>query len=57
MFPCVPFSDIEAMKHEFPNLYFPAIVNDLHLYFCLDHIANTFTQILSILKKAIIFFF
>ena len=33
MFPCAPFSDIYALKHEIPNLYFPAIVNDLHLYF------------------------
>ena len=33
MFPCDPFSDIQALKHEFPNLYLPAIVNGLHLYF------------------------
>ena len=32
-FPCAPFSDIQALGHEFPNLYFSAIVNDLHLYF------------------------
>ena len=32
MFPCAPFSDIQDMKREFPNLYFPAIVNHLHLY-------------------------
>ena len=30
---CTPFSDTQALKHEFPNLYFPAIVHDLHLYF------------------------
>ena len=29
MFPCAPFSDIQAMKHEFPNMYFSAIINDL----------------------------
>ena len=33
MFPRAPFSDIQALKHEFPNLYVLAIVNDLHLYF------------------------
>ena len=33
MFPFASFSDIQALKHEFPNLYLPAIVNDLHLYF------------------------
>ena len=27
MFPCVPFSDIQDLGHEFPNLYFSAIVN------------------------------
>ena len=33
IFPCAPFSDVQALGHEFPNLYFSAIVNDLHLYF------------------------
>ena len=33
MFPYAPFSDIQALRHEFQNLYFPTIVNDLHLYF------------------------
>ena len=55
MFPYVPFSDIQALGHEFPNLYFSAIVNDLHLYFVFGHIANKFNIILSILKEVIIF--
>ena len=55
MFPCAPFFDIQTLGHEFPNLYFSAIVNDLHLYFVFGHIANKFNVILSILKKAIIF--
>ena len=42
MVPCAPFSDIQALKDEFLNLYFSAIANDLHLYFCFGHIANTF---------------
>ena len=54
MFPCVPFSDIQALGHEFPNFYFSAIVNDLHLYFVFGHIANKFNVILSILKEVII---
>ena len=29
MFPCAPFSDIQALGHEFPNLYFSAIVTFL----------------------------
>ena len=33
MFPCAPFSDIQALKHEFPNLYILVIVNALHLFF------------------------
>ena len=33
MFSCAPFFDIQALKHEFLNKYFPVIVNDLHLYF------------------------
>ena len=32
-FPCAPFPDIQALKHEFPNPYLPAIINNLHLYF------------------------
>ena len=55
MFPCAPFSDIQALGHEFPNLYFSTIVNDLHLYFVFGHIANKFNVILSILKEVIIF--
>ena len=55
MFPCAPFSDIQGLGHEFPNLYFSAIVNDLHLYFVFGHIANKFNVILSILKEVIIF--
>ena len=53
MFPCAPFSDI--LGHEFPNSYFSAIVNDLHLYFVFGRIANKFNVILSILKEVIIF--
>ena len=55
MFPCAPFSDIQALGHEFPNLYFSAVVNDLHLYFVFGHIANKFNAIPSILKEVIIF--
>ena len=55
MFPCAPFSDIQALGHEFPNLYFSAIVNDLHPYFVFGHIANKFNVILSILKEVNIF--
>ena len=55
MFPCVPFSDIQALGHEFPNLYFSAIVDDLHIYFVFGHIVNQFNVILSILKEVIIF--
>ena len=57
MFPRAPFSDIQALKHESPNLYILAIVNDLHLYFVFffGHIANKFNDILSILKEVIIF--
>ena len=55
MFPCAPFSDIQALGHEFPNLYFSGIVNDLHLYFVFGHIANKFNAILSILREVIIF--
>ena len=33
MFLRAPFSDIQALKHDFPNLYIFAIVNYLHLYF------------------------
>ena len=58
MFPCAPFSNIQALGHEFPNLYFSAIVNDLHLYFVFGHIiyfANKFNVIFSILKEVTIF--
>ena len=55
MFPCAPFCDIQALGHIFPNLYFSAIVNYLHLYFVFGHIANKFNVILSILKEVIIF--
>ena len=54
MFPCAPFSDIQALGHEFPNLCFSAIVNDLHLYFVFCHIANQLNVILSILNEVII---
>ena len=33
IFLCVPFSDIQALKDEFSNLYFPVFVNDLDHYF------------------------
>ena len=33
MFPYAPFPNIQALKHEFPNLYLPAIVNGFHVYF------------------------
>ena len=55
MFPCAPFFDIQALGHEFPNLYFSAIVNDLHLYFVFCHFANKFNVNLSILNEVIIF--
>ena len=55
MFACAPFSDIQALGHEFPNFYFSAIANDLHLYFVFGHIANKFNVILSVLKEVIIF--
>ena len=55
MFLCAPFSDIQALGHEFPNLYFSAIVSDLHLYFVFGHIASKFNVIVSILKEVIIF--
>ena len=55
MFHCAPFSDIQALGHDFPNFCFSAIVNDLHLYFVFGHIANKFNVILSIVKEVIIF--
>ena len=54
MFPCAPFSDIQALGHKFSNLYFSAIVNDLHLFF-FGHIANKFNVVFPILKEIIIF--
>ena len=59
MFPCAPFFDIQALKHEFPNLYFPAVVKALHIYF--GHIANLTTayqfwrKLLVFLRKATYF--
>ena len=53
MFPCAPFSDIQALEHEFPNMHFPAITNDLPIYFVFDHIANRFNNSFSILKKLV----
>ena len=55
MFPSAPFSDIQALGHEFPNLYFSAIVYDLYLYFVFGHITIKFNVILSILKEVVIF--
>ena len=55
MFPYAPFSDIQTLGYEFPNLYFSVIVNDLHLYFVFGLIANKLSVILSILKEVIIF--
>ena len=55
MFPCAPFSDIQALKHEFPNLYFPASSMICISVLCFDHIANISNDILSILKELIIF--
>ena len=51
MFPCAPFSDIQTVGQEFSNLYFSAIVNDLHLYLVFGHIANKFKGTNPALKK------
>ena len=55
MFPCAPFSDIQALKQEFTNLYIPAIVNVCITILCLGHISNKINDIPSIWKKLLFF--